>query len=132
VITFTVPGRPIPAARMTQATKWSKRARRSLDYQERVAIIAKSAVKVKPLPWRYVQALVVVYLKVNDNGDLPGNRGDWDNYGKSVCDGIQYGEVLHNDRAITLGTVDVQPCFSHAEERAEVTLSERTYHPKGA
>lgn len=132
-ITFTIPGRPVPAQRMTQRSKWSKRARRSLDYQERVALIAKSAVKVKPLPWRYVKAHVTLYLKVNQDGHLPGNRGDVDNCLKAILDGVQYAEVFANDRAVTEATVSIEPCLTFEEERAEVVLSERVYTPlKGA
>lgn len=133
-ITFTIPGRPVPAQRMTQRSKWSKRARRSLDYQEKVAWIARAKIGGM-LPWRYIEAEIIIYLKVNKDGHLPGNRGDWDNLGKAVCDGMQYGEVFSNDRAITKALVDIQPCLTVEEERVEVTLSERVYTPlveKGA
>ena len=36
-INLTIPGRPIPAQRMTQKTKWTDRAQKSLNYQEMVA-----------------------------------------------------------------------------------------------
>ena len=41
-IELTIPGRPVPAQRMTRKTKWTKRARRSLEYQESVACGAMS------------------------------------------------------------------------------------------
>ena len=125
MISFTIPGRPVPAVRMTQNTKWTPSAQRSLAYQRMVAQVAQYAIHPRPLPWEYVQVVVTVHLKATKKGDLPGNRGDWDNYGKAVCDGMQYGNVFKNDRCITCGTADVQPCATEAEERAEVVLSER-------
>jgi crossover junction endodeoxyribonuclease RusA len=128
---FTIPGRPVPAVRMTQGTKWSKPAQRSLAYQRMVAQVGVYTIKPLPLPWEYVAAHITIYLKVNKKGQLPGNRGDWDNYGKAICDGLQYGEVFLNDRCITRGIVDVEPCLTEAEERAEVVLTERIARQAG-
>lgn len=123
---FTVPGRPVPAMRMTQGTKWSKPAQRSLLYQRTVGMFARAEIR-NPLPWEYIEVQITIYLKVNKKGQLPGNRGDWDNYAKAVCDGMQYGEVFLNDRSITRGIVDVLPCATEAEERVEVVLLERVF-----
>lgn len=124
-IRLTIPGRPVPAVRMTQRTTWTPQARRSLDYQQIVALVGQSVIHSRPLPWRYVRVNITVYLKVNKDGDLPGNRGDWDNFGKAVCDGLQYGQIFANDRSITAGAVEVEPCATASEERVEVELTER-------
>jgi Holliday junction resolvase RusA-like endonuclease len=110
---------------MTRNTKWSPSAKRSLAYQQVVATVAVAAIKPLPLTWEYVRVAITIYLKVNKRGELPGNRGDFDNYCKSVCDGIQYGGVFINDRCITSGVIEVEPCLTEAEERVEVELSEK-------
>lgn len=110
---------------MTRNSKWSDPAKRSLAYQQVVATVAVSAIKPLPLTWEYVRVAITIYLKVNKRGELPGNRGDWDNYAKAVCDGMQYGAVFVNDRCITAGSVEVEPCLTEAEERVEVALSEK-------
>jgi len=121
-----IPGRPVPAQRMTQRSKWSTRSQRSLTYQRLVAQAALAARLPRPLPWEYVQIDITIYLRATRKGALPGNRGDWDNLGKSICDGIQYAGVLANDKAIIDGMVHIRPCSSPGEERAEVVLREAT------
>lgn len=121
MITLTVPGRPVPAQRMTQKTKWTERAQRSLAYQQLVATAALT-IRPRPLSWKFVGVDITVYL--SDRGGLPGVRGDWDNYGKAICDGLQHARVVANDKCIIDGAVHVRPCSSPAEERAEVILRE--------
>ncbi|MBY6277894.1 RusA family crossover junction endodeoxyribonuclease [Symbiobacterium thermophilum] len=118
-----IPGRPVPAQRMTQRSKWSPRSQRSLAYQRLVAQVALAARLPRPLPWEYVDVLVWVFLRPTKAGKLPGSRGDWDNYGKAVCDGLQYAGVLRNDRDVTDGATKVRPALD-GEERAEVILRE--------
>lgn len=124
---FTVPGRAIPAARMTQRSKWSPRARRSLGYQETVAYAAIAAGLPRPLPWEWIGIGVRVYLKgvrkrKKDPVRLPLNAGDADNFLKGVVDGAQYAGVLANDRAVVYGQVRLIPCRSDDEQRVEVEL----------
>jgi crossover junction endodeoxyribonuclease RusA len=130
MISFTVPGKPIPAQRMTQRSKWSARARRSLDYQEHVATVATLHVKDRPLPWRYVATTLRFYLMVRKDGHLPGNRLDIDNACKSVLDGCQYANIFANDRCVVEAHLFVLPCQTAAEERVEITITE-FHHPKG-
>lgn len=120
---LTIPGRPVPAQRMTQRTKWSQRARHSLDYQQAVAQAAIAARLPRPLPWEYVQLEAVIYLLPTRAGRLPGNRGDADNYLKALADGLQYAGVLGNDRAAIDESVRIRPALD-GEERAEVILRE--------
>jgi Holliday junction resolvase RusA-like endonuclease len=109
---------------MTQRSKWSPQAKRSLEYQRGVAQVAALCVGQKARDWRFVEVEVWVYLAVTAKGELPENRGDWDNYAKAVCDGIQYAEVLMNDRCILDGHAHVRPCATKVEERVEVAMSQ--------
>jgi Holliday junction resolvase RusA-like endonuclease len=95
----TIPGRPVPKVRMTQKSKWSPQAKRSLAYQEHVGIMARQ---------KYPQLCIVdvawlavwVYLKPSPKDKtLPaGDRADWSNYLKAIEDGLQRGGIIANDK----------------------------------
>lgn len=79
MISFTVPGRPVPAARMTQKSKYAdKQAQRYLAYKDHVGYIARTKVK-KPLA-----CPVGVQIHAYVHGGRPG---DVDNIAKSILDG---------------------------------------------
>lgn len=120
---LTIPGRPVPAQRMTQRTKWTARSRRSLEYQGLVARAALAARLPRPLPWEYVRLEAAVYLRPTRTGRLPGNRGDADNYLKALADGLQYAGVLGNDKSVIEESIRIRPALD-GEERAEVILKE--------
>lgn len=111
---FTVPGRAVPAQRMTQGTKWSKRARKSLEYQERVAWAAKAA-RV-PRVTGPVRLTVRFYFRNRRHGDLS-------NLIKAIEDGLQYGRILENDKQI-LWYGENTGIYYDDEERAEVEIEE--------
>ena len=46
--TFTVPGRPVPAARMTQRSLWTARSRRHLAHKAAIGWAARAA-GVRPI-----------------------------------------------------------------------------------
>src|SRR5690625_2297953 len=77
---FTVPGRAIPAVRMTQRSKYTRQAKRYLAYKQLVAWSAKSNYKDFP-----VKEDVGINLNIYLNG---GNQGDIDNYFKSISDSL--------------------------------------------
>lgn len=80
ICNFSVPGRAIPAVRMTQRSKGTPQARRYLSYKKLVAWTAKSQYKDLPVS-KDIGVNINVYL----NG---GNQGDIDNYFKSITDSM--------------------------------------------
>jgi len=80
--TLTVKGNPIPAARMTQRSKWSKGARRSLAWQETVAYAWMEQTGNATLKGPVVIEMKF-YRKTRHITDI-------DNLIKGTMDGIQY------------------------------------------
>ena len=110
--TFTVQGRAIPTVRMTQKSKWGAREQKYLAYKEEVGWSAKRA-KVKPFEGK-VAITIDVYIK-------GGNVGDWDNYGKSICDGLSL-IAYKDDRQVKDGRVRIHSVDTQQEERVDVVL----------
>lgn len=117
---LTVPGRPVPAVRMTTRSKWSQRARQSLSYQQQVAYYAVAAKLPRPVPGEYVALTITIYLQAV-KGRLPGRRGDIDNLHKAVQDGLQYAGVLANDRCVVESHVRLVP--TPGDDRVEIELT---------
>lgn len=95
MVTFEVPGRCVPAPRMTirKAPVWSKKglARlRYFEYRERVAWAAKAA-GVHPTDKR-VSVRIEVFL-------YGGREGDLDNYQKTILDALN-GVAWRDDRQV--------------------------------
>ncbi len=113
IITVVVPGRPVPAVRMTQRGKFVKdRAQLYLNYKKRVGWYAKKHFK-KP-----INGPVEIKIKVY----VSGKCGDWDNYAKTVCDSLNK-IAYHDDCQVKKGTVEVFKC-SKNEQRLEFEIRE--------
>lgn len=131
-IHFIIPGRPVPAVRMTQRSKFADpNAQRYLAYKQAVAVVAGHLINPRPLPWNYFGIAVRVYLKRikpkrGDAPRLPRNAGDWDNVGKSLCDALQQARVFDNDALVIEALVRIYPCESADDERVSVELWETT------
>lgn len=95
-ISFTIPGRPIPAARMTRRGKWVKRqAQKYLAFKEFAGWEARKHFKGEP--WQGpVGVEIRIYLKVNRT------RGDGDNYMKSLLDSMN-GIIFEDDSQVVEG-----------------------------
>lgn len=106
-----IPGRPVPAARMTQKGKFVKpEALRYLEYKEKVAVFAKSC------GIHRLQGNIAVECKFFLKG---GRMPDVDNLLKTVLDGLN-GIAWEDDRQvvkISAERIEGEP------ERAEVIMS---------
>lgn len=122
----------MPAARMTQRSKFADpSAQRYLAYKREVAVLAGFIINPRPLPWGYFAVEIRVYLKrtkprKGEAPRLPRNAGDWDNFGKSICDALQQARVFDNDALVIEARVRIYPCESAGEERVSVELWETT------
>lgn len=115
MIRLVVPGRPVPAVRMTQRSKFtSNQAGRYLAYKNQIGWVAKAArVQQTAAP---VEVSAIVYL-------CGGHEGDVDNYGKAMLDSLN-GIAWKDDRQVRKLTVEKRQAQSAAEERAEIEIKE--------
>lgn len=111
--TFTVPGRAVPAVRMTQRSKFTKQSKRYLAYKNQVAWMARSKYKKKPVS-SDVKVEVDIYL-------MGGVQGDIDNYFKAITDSLN--EIIYkDDRQVKEMKARKIDCKRKDEERVEVTV----------
>src|SRR5690625_4891740 len=87
ICNFTVPGRAIPAVRMTQRTKIYGRAKRYMAYKNKVSWTERAEFKGEQ-----TYKIVGIELNVYLNG---GNQGDIDNYFKFIADA--FNKVVYQD-----------------------------------
>ena len=104
-----------------------QRIRDTLAYQETVAWMCKG----KPMLQGYIQMTLRIYLNPV-KGKLPEDRGDIDNYHKSVTDGLQYGGIFApsgkrkkgNDKTVIRYGAGAGIYLTDEQERAEIVLEE--------
>lgn len=115
MVRLIIPGRPVPAVRMTQRSKWvNKQAIRYLDYKKQIGWIAKKA-KIKQ-----IQGAVEVYSVAY----LYGKREpDGDNLAKAFLDSLN-GIAWVDDRQVRKLTIEKRKAPTKADERAEITIQE--------
>lgn len=114
-IDFIIPGRPVPAQRMTQKTKWNKRAQRSLAYQKQIAWEWKAVARAVTLKGP-LKLTAKFYFRDKRHGDLS-------NLIKAVEDGLQYANAFENDKQILRYGKDTG-IYYDSEERAEIMIEE--------
>ena len=116
-LAFVVPGRAIPAARMTQRSKFAcARARKSLKFQEFIAWCARAEAKGRPPFSGPVELTCRFFFRDARHGDLS-------NLIKAIEDGLQFGGIIENDRQVIrygAGT----GIYYDSEERTEVRVRE--------
>lgn len=110
-----IPGRPVPAVRMTQRSKYvNKQAQRYLSYKEQIGWAARAA-KVKRLDGD-VEVTAIAYLY--------GKREpDADNLAKAFLDALN-GIAWGDDRQVRKLTIEKVKVATAKEERAEITIWE--------
>ncbi len=86
-----MPGRPVPAQRMTRGTKWTNRAQKSLEYQRLVAMAARAA----GLPTFLGPVQLTCRFFFRD-----GRHGDLSKFVKALKDKLQCGGSFRNDRLV--------------------------------
>lgn len=109
-IEITIPGRCVPAVRMTQRSKYTKQAQRYLSYKRSVGIVARHMYKGD-----LINSKLAVNLKVYLSG---GNQGDIDNYFKSITDACNK-IIYKDDRQIIKAEMQKIEC-EKKDERVEV------------
>src|SRR5699024_10325898 len=112
ICSFTVPGRAIPAIRMNNRMKRTKRNMKYMHYRNKIGWIAKSEHAVPP-----VECDIGVNVNVYLNG---GNQGDVDNYFKTITDSMNK-IVYADDRQIKEMSARKIEC---KVERVEVVVYE--------
>ena len=94
-IAFTVPGRPVPAARMTQRGTFLARSQKYLAYKEEVGWLAKEAMNGR----NPTDGCILVEIWAYVSGKKPG---DIDNIAKSILDGMNKIVYLDDRQVIDL------------------------------
>lgn len=115
MIEFTVPGKPVPAVRMTQRSMYAnKYAKRYLAYKWQVGWIAKSHMQGNPS-----SEPIGVNISLYIHG---GVHGDIDNYAKSLTDSLNK-IVYTDDKQIVVMNLKKMSC-DKGKDRAEVSVYE--------
>jgi len=128
-LSFIVPGAPVPCARARLQPIRTRDGKTILrpytppeteEYEQRVSMFARTALQQRP-EWANVLAARLP-LRAHLHFVRQQWRGDWDNFAKGVCDGLQKAErVFHNDNRITQALVSIET-DKRAEPRTEVLI----------
>lgn len=114
-ISFTIPGKPVPAVRMTQKSMHvNKLAKRYLAYKRQVGWIARSHVQEGPTD---KPVLVNIAFFIHGN-----RRGDIDNLFKGATDSLNK-IVYKDDKQIRQMKSRIVTCEKD-EERTEIQIYE--------
>lgn len=115
-IFFTIPGRPVPAVRMTQRSKWvNPQAKRYLEYRQRVAWHAKAAMRGRGPTAAPVRLDAVFHIH-------GGRHGDLSNLVKAVEDGLN-GVAWIDDRQVVELHAWIMECGTD-DEKVEIGVLE--------
>jgi crossover junction endodeoxyribonuclease RusA len=113
-VKIVIPGRPVPAVRMTQRSKFvSKQAQRYLAYKDQIGWEAKAAkAKLSHAPF-----------KVSAKAYIDCNKPDMDvdNLAKAFLDGLNK-IAWHDDRQVT--SLLVEKFYVTENERVEIEIVE--------
>lgn len=114
---LVIPGRPVPAVRMTQRSKYkSKQAQRYLDYKQAVGWQAKAVMRGQKPIEDDVSVTAIAYLN-------PAERDlDVDNLAKSYLDGLN-GIAWIDDKQVMKLTIEKR-WVGKDEQRSEIEIRE--------
>lgn len=116
-----IPGRPVPAVRMTRRGKHIKlNAQKYIAYKNEVAWRARSWLAKQQDFKEPLKGKISVYITVYICGS---REGDWDNYAKTICDGLN-GVCWIDDRQIAMGIVKKVRVKTAGEQKAVVRFKE--------
>jgi Holliday junction resolvase RusA-like endonuclease len=128
-IAFTVHGTPVPCARARVQPLRLRDGRvimqahtppTTVEFEERVAMYARTALGRCP-EWSHVVAQRLP-IRAHLHVVRQAWRGDWDNFAKGVCDGLQKAEgIFDNDNRITQALVSLHT-DKRDEPRTEITI----------
>ncbi len=114
---LTIPGRPVPAVRMTQRSKYkSKQAQRYLTYKNEVGWEAKKMWAGKPYE-KDIEVQAVAYLNPKEK-DI-----DVDNLAKAYLDGLNQIAWIDDKQVMKL-TVEKRWVFTNDEQRSVIEIKE--------
>ncbi len=122
-LTFSIPGRAKPCVRTTQKQKW-------VDKNYKEYEVYKSRIKENALGAMLQERVSQITDPVGITASVfikGKNRGDIDNYCKSILDGIQATKrnpqgLIKNDRQVESIAVDLFSVEKEEDQRVEVTL----------
>jgi crossover junction endodeoxyribonuclease RusA len=114
MVSITVSGRPVPAVRMTQKSKWTRQAMRYLQYKERIGWAARAArVQLTQNP---VELTATFYL-------CGGKDIDVSNLGKAIEDALNK-IAYEDDKQIISATFRKVFIDDKEKQRAEIQIKE--------
>lgn len=115
MIRIVVPGRPVPAVRMTQRSKYkNKQALRYLDYKERIGWDAKACGVREPVTGDvHVHAVAYIVPKTPDI--------DVDNLAKAYLDGLNQIAWV-DDCQVTKLTVEKRWVFEESKQHSLIEI----------
>lgn len=130
VLLFTVPGRPQPCQRARTVTNSRGETHaytnsRTKEFEARVALFAQSASRIAGWQWhpRDTYSICLRVFRTDACHWNGGNRGDWDNFAKGVCDGLN-GVLYRDDSGIVESAVSIR--CDPKNPRVEVLLTKLT------
>lgn len=112
---IVIPGRPVPAVRMTQSSKFvHKQAQRYLDYKVLVGWVAKNVLKTKVPTSAKASVAIQFYIH-------KGQTPDIDNLIKAILDGLN-GIAWQDDKQVVKVIAERLEAGSKDCERAEIKI----------
>lgn len=115
MIRLVIMGHARASVRITHKSKWTKAARTYLDWQ---AYVAEHCYQLaRPVPWEHIRLRIDFYFATKRRPDLT-------NALKALEDGLVYGGLIKDDRAVVDTHARLFYVRLPAEERVEVEVEE--------